>query len=124
MKKNLTSSLLLMFGTFFLLGAFAYGLLITSDIPVLYAVDEAITLQVLLFISTLLTICGSIINSQNAIRYTVLAALTLFMLLNIYLLEIDAEYFNASYAQIAIAFVLHPFLIILVNIFVQFKKNN
>ncbi|MGE6517609.1 hypothetical protein [Lysinibacillus sphaericus] len=109
--------------SFVLLGAFAYRLLITSDIPVSYAIDEAITLHVLVFISTLLYICGSIIGSRNAIRYTIMAVLTLFTVLNIYLLDMDTEYFNSSYAQIAIAFILHPLLVILVNIFVQLKTR-
>lgn len=108
MKKNLISNLLLLFGTFVLLGAFAYRLVITYDIPVSYAIDEAITLHVLIFISTLFYICGSISGSLIAIRYTAIAVLTLFVMLNIYLLDTDAEYFNASYAQIAIAFILHP----------------
>ncbi|MGE7912714.1 hypothetical protein [Lysinibacillus xylanilyticus] len=124
MKKNLISNLLLLFGTFVLLGAFAYRLVITSDIPVSYAIDEAITLHVLIFISTLFYICGSISGSLNAIRYTAIAVLTLFVMLNIYLLDTDAEYFNASYAQIAIAFILHPLLVILVNIFMQLKTRS
>ncbi|MFJ8515932.1 hypothetical protein [Lysinibacillus xylanilyticus] len=124
MKKNLISNLLLLFGTFVLLGAFAYRLVITSDIPVSCAIDEAITLHVLVFISTLFYICGSISGSLNAIRYTVIAVLTLFTVLNIYLLDTDAEYFNASYAQIAVAFILHPLLVILVNIFMQLKTRS
>ncbi|MFJ7187074.1 hypothetical protein [Lysinibacillus xylanilyticus] len=124
MKKNLISNLLLLFGTFVLLGAFVYRLVITSDIPVSYAIDEAITLHVLIFISTLFYICGSISGSLNAIHYTAIAVLTLFVMLNIYLLDTDAEYFNASYAQIAIAFILHPLLVILVNIFMQLKTRS
>ncbi|KPN94289.1 hypothetical protein AO843_23445 [Lysinibacillus sp. ZYM-1] len=123
MKKNLISNLLLLFGSFVLLGSFAYRLLITSDIPVSYGMDEAITLHVLLFISTLLYICGSIISSQNGIHYTVIAVLALFMMLNIYFLNSDAEYFDVSYAQIAIAFILHPLFVILMNIFMLLKTR-
>ncbi|WP_427109112.1 hypothetical protein [Lysinibacillus xylanilyticus] len=123
MRKNLISNLLLLFGTFVLLGSFAYRLLITSDIPVSYAIDEAIILHVLIFISTLLYVYGSIIGSRNAIRYTLIAVLTLFTVLNIYLFDTDEEYFDASYAQIAIAFILHPLLVILVNIFMQLKTR-
>lgn len=98
--------------------------MITSDIPDSYGIDEAITLHVLIFISTRFYICGSISGSLNAIRYTVIAVLTLFTVLNIYLLDTDAEYFNASYAQIAIAFILHPLLVILLNIFMQLKTRS
>ncbi len=123
MRKSLISNLLLLFGTFILLGAFAYRLLITSDIPVSYAIDEAVTLHVLIFISTMLYICGSMIGSRNTIRYTVIAVLTVFMVLNIYLFNTDAEYFDASYAQIAIVFILHPLLVILINILVQLRTS-
>jgi len=123
MRKNLISNLLLLFGTFVLLGAFAYRLLITSDIPVSYTANEAIALHVLIYISTLLYIFGSIIGSQNAIRYVVIAVLTLFTVLNIYLFDTDAEYYDASYAQIALAFILHPLLVIFVNIFMQLKTR-
>lgn len=123
MRKSLISNLLLLFGTFILLGAFAYRLLITSDIPVSYAIDEAVTLHVIIFISTMLYICGSMIVSRNTIRYTVIAVLTVFMVLNIYLFNTDAEYFDASYAQIAIVFILHPLLVILINVFVQLKTS-
>ena len=123
MRENLISNLLLLFGTFVLLGAFAYRLLITSYIPVSYAIDEAMILHVLLFSSTLLFVYGSIIGSQNAIRYTLIAVLTLFTMLNIFLFDTDAEYFGASYAQIAIAFIMHPLLVILVNIFMQLKTR-
>jgi hypothetical protein len=124
MIKSRISNLLLFLGLLFLVWAYMYYLLITSDIPVEYSIAESLYLHVVIFISTFLFICGSITISQKRIFYISITTLTIFFIVNLLLFNLNrnAEYFTSSYAQLSIAFLLHPILIILVNIFLLTKE--
>jgi hypothetical protein len=126
MRKNMISNLFLLLGLFFLILSYGYRFLITSDIPVNFSVSEALNLHLLIFISTFLFICGSVTITQKKISHILITILTLFFVINLFIFNTakSAEYFSSSYAQLSIAFLLHPILIILFNIFLITKARN
>lgn len=119
MKKHTVANLFFLLGTISFVCACIHKLLITSDIPVAYTVSEAIVLHLLLFLFTLSFICGAILISQKRIRHMLMAILTLLLILGLstFKMQSNAEYFTSSYAQLSLAFVIHPLLILLINIF-------
>lgn len=126
MKNIKFSNFLFILGVFILFSAYLIQLVITSDIPVNFSISEAIFLQLVLFISTVLFIFASILLSKKSTRYVVIAIFTLIFVVTLssFLTDTDAEYFTVSYALLTLPFVLQPLLLVLLNEFliIKFRK--
>lgn len=118
--------LFLTIGIFFGIIAIFHNFVITSDIPIEYTVNEAIQGHILLFISTFFLIIGSI---QFEKKLTKGIFFVLFLLLAIFnwstfKSHVNAEYFDSSYAQLSISYILHFALISFVNGYLLIKSRS
>ena len=126
MKKNVLLIILLSLGI--ILGVIAHMIrfVITSDIPVLYSESEAITVQVLFSLATLLLLLSTISFSSNKPRVIIgFIFLLLFIIdLIIYKSHFGAEYFNSSFAQLQVASLLSAGILVLFNFFLVFRGDS
>lgn len=120
MFKNIFPKIVLSIGVFFLILSLGSYLLMTSDIPVKYSITEAVYLHIFLFISTLAFILFSLLIQHKRTRYILIAWISLYFIMSLSHFKIKSDvsmYFTTSYAQIVLAFVLHPLLILIINFF-------
>jgi hypothetical protein len=106
--------------------AIFHNFVITSDIPIEYTVNEAIQGHILLFISTFFIIIGSIQFEKKLTKSIFFIFFLILAIVNwsIFKSHANADYFDSSYAQLSISYMLHSALISLINGYLLIKNRS
>lgn len=125
LKKNALIIILLSLGI--ISGGIAniFRFVITSDIPISYSSSEAITVQILFSLSTLLFLLASSTFRNNKPRIIAGIVFLLLFIIDIFIFKshLGAEYFDSSYAQLQVSSLVSTGILILFNFYSVFKGD-
>ena len=126
MKKN--ARIIILFSLAIITWGIAsvFRFLITSDIPVTYATSEAITVHTLFSLATLLFLLASSTFSSNKPRIMMGIIFFVLFIFNLSIIknyQMNAEYYNTSFAQLAVSSLISIGIIMLFNFYFVFRGD-
>lgn len=103
-----------------------YKLIITSDIPVSYSTSEAVIVQVLFSLSTLMFLLTANTFSSNKPRIIMAIIFCLLFIIKWHIIDNyykGAEYFHSSFAQLETSILLSLGILILFNFYLVLQNK-
>ncbi|TYS17136.1 hypothetical protein FZC78_11020 [Rossellomorea vietnamensis] len=117
--RNITGFILFGIGTALWFLAFAYRMLITSDIPVNFTPEESALAQRFFIVSGIIVLIGTLLTKSKGfylLSLGIFGSIAIFGWLNKFWYAAGAEYYSAEYARLSNVSIYVPSALALINL--------